>query len=104
MSRGSMSLRMQPRVREPNFATPWKGGGIGQAREDCFLPRHLWGAETYDLHITCGCTRDLACPRLPSMAPSELKHLPSFSISIRSTARSEEHQNPQRGDLRTLNE
>ncbi len=30
MSRGSMSLRMQPRVREPNFPTPWKGGGIGR--------------------------------------------------------------------------
>ncbi len=57
-----MSLRMQPRAREPNFATPWKGGGIGGAKVDCILPRHLWGAETYDLHITWGCARNLACP------------------------------------------
>ncbi len=90
MSLGSMSLRMQPRVREPNFPTPWKGGGLGRATEDCFLPRHLWGAETYDLHITWGRARNLACPRLPSLAPPELKHLSSFSISIRSTASSEE--------------
>ena len=42
-----MSLRMQPRVREPHFATPWKCGGIERTREDCFLARHLWGAMTY---------------------------------------------------------
>ena len=60
MSRGSMSLRMQPRVRETNFATPWKGGGIGRARGNCFLPRHLWSAETYDWHTTWGCARNLA--------------------------------------------
>ena len=89
ISRGSMSLRMQPRVSEPDFPTPWKGGGIGRAREDRFLPRHLWGAETY-LHITWGCARNLACPRLISLAPPELKPLSSFSISIRSTASSEE--------------
>ena len=80
---------MQPRVSEPDFPTPWKGGGIGRAREDRFLPRHLWGAETY-LHITWGCARNLACPRLISLAPPELKPLSSFSISIRSTASSEE--------------
>ena len=90
MSRGSMSLRMQPRVTEPKFPTPWKGGGIRRAKEDCFLPRHLWDAETYDLHITWGCARNLACPRLPSLAPPELKHLSSFIISIRSTASSAE--------------
>jgi hypothetical protein len=45
MSRGSMSLRMQPRVREPNFATAWKGGGIGRAKEDCILPRATSGAQ-----------------------------------------------------------
>ena len=78
-----MSLRMQPRVREPIFATPWKGGGIGRTRGGCFLPRHLRGAETYDLHITLGCARNLACPRLPSLAPPELKLPSSFSISIR---------------------
>jgi hypothetical protein len=49
--------------QEPIFPTPWKGGGIGRAREDCFLPPHLWGAETYDWHITWGCARNLACPR-----------------------------------------
>ncbi len=52
ISRGSMSLRMQPRVREPNFATPWKGDGTGRAKEDYFLSRHLRGAEIYDLQIT----------------------------------------------------
>ena len=63
--------------------------------EDCdrssidILPRHLWGAETY-LHRTWGCARNLACPRLISLAPPELKPLSSFSISIRSTASSEE--------------
>ena len=61
ISRGSMSLRMHPRVREPNFATPWKGGGIGCAREDRFPPRHLWGAETY-LHRTWGCARNSLAP------------------------------------------
>ena len=90
ISRGSMNLRMQPPGQDSNFATPWKGGGIGQAKEDCFLPRRLWGAVTYDLHRTWGYTRNLACPRLPSLAPPELKHLSSFSISIRSTATSEE--------------
>ncbi len=90
MSRGSMSLRMLPRVREPNFPTPWKGGGIGQAKEDCFLPRLLRGEVTYDLHRTWGYNRKLACPRLPTLAPPELKHPSSFSISIRSTASSEE--------------
>jgi hypothetical protein len=74
---------------EPNFATPWKGGGIGQAREDCFLPRHLWGAETYDWHIPWGCARNLACPRLPSLAPPELKPLSSLlcpkQLSIQQT-------------------
>jgi hypothetical protein len=63
ISRGSMSLRMQPRVREPNFATPWKGGGIGRAREDCFLLRRLWGAETYDLHITLGLHSESRLPK-----------------------------------------
>jgi hypothetical protein len=89
ISPGSMSLQMQPRVWEPNFAAPWKGGEIGRAREDRFLPRPLWGAETH-LQITWGCARNLACPRLPSLAPPELKDLSSFSISMRSTASSEE--------------
>jgi hypothetical protein len=80
MSRGSMSLRMQPRVSEPNFQTPWKGGGIGRAKEDCFLSRHLRGAETYDLNITWGCARNLACPRLPSLAPPELKPLSGEAV------------------------
>ncbi len=91
ISPGSMSLQMQPRVWEPNFAAPWKGGEIGRAREDRFLPRPLWGAETH-LQITWGCARNLACPRLPSLAPPELKHLSSFSTSIRSTASSKERR------------
>ncbi len=86
MSRGSMSLRMQPRVREPNFPTPWKGGGIGRATEDRFLPRHLWGAVTHALHITWGCARNLACPRLPSLAPPELKILSTASSEESSTS------------------
>ncbi len=72
---------MQPPGQGTLFRNALEGRrNIGRTKEDCFLPRHLWGAETYDWHITWGCARNLACPRLPSLAPPELKPLSGEAV------------------------